>query len=132
MKYYKISAVLLLLLIIAQPSWAHVAVNELEKMSKAETAILYLKLGYEHILPLGLDHILFVVSLFLLSPKLKSIIWQSTAFTIAHTITLGLAMYHLVSPPSQIIEPLISLSIVFVAMENIFSSLAKEGLRINS
>jgi hypothetical protein len=80
-----------------------------------------LKLGYEHILPLGLDHILFVLTIFLLSPRLKPILWQSTAFTVAHSVTLGLAMYKLVSPPAAIIEPLISLSIMFVALENIFS-----------
>lgn len=104
-----------------QPAWCHVVVNELENMSKSETAFLYLKLGYQHILPLGFDHILFVLSLFLLSPKLKPILLQSTAFTVAHSVTLGLAMYHIITPPVKIIEPLISLSILFVALENIFS-----------
>ena len=52
-------------------SYAHDVVLDLEKMSKTDTAILYLKAGYKHILPLGLDHILFVLSLFLLNPKLK-------------------------------------------------------------
>lgn len=108
-------------LIAGTSSWAHVVVGELEKMSKTETVILYLKLGYQHILPLGLDHILFVVSLFLLSPKSKPVVLQSTAFTVAHTITLGLAMYHVITPPSKIIEPLISFSIMLVALENIFS-----------
>ena len=51
--------------------FAHVVVQELEKMSVTDAAWVYLKLGYTHILPLGLDHILFVLSLFLLSPKLK-------------------------------------------------------------
>lgn len=106
---------------ITASSWAHVIVGELEKMSKAQTVFLYLKLGYQHILPLGLDHILFVLSLFLLSPKLKPIILQSTAFTVAHTITLGLAMYHVITPSAKIIEPLISFSIMLVALENIFS-----------
>lgn len=108
-------------MIICSPSWAHVVVGELENMSKTETALLYLKLGYRHILPLGLDHILFVLSLFLLSPKPKAVILQSTAFTIAHTITLALAMYHLITPPAKIVEPLISVSIMLVAIENIFS-----------
>jgi hypothetical protein len=112
---------LISLLSFSVPSFCHVVVGELEKMSKTETAVAYIKLGFQHILPLGLDHILFVVSLFLLSPKLKSIIWQSTAFTIAHSITLGLAMYHVITPPSRIIEPLISLSILFVALQNILS-----------
>jgi hypothetical protein len=107
--------------IASSPCWAHVVVKELEQMSGAETVALYLGLGFKHILPLGLDHILFVLSLFLLSPRLKPIIWQSTAFTLAHTITLGLAMYHVITPPSKIIEPLISFSIMLVALENIFS-----------
>jgi hypothetical protein len=116
---------LLFICLVAMPSWAHVIVGELEQMSKTETALLYLKSGYQHILPLGLDHILFVLSLFLLSPKLKPIIWQSTAFTVAHTITLGLAMYRVITPPTQIVEPLISFSIVLVAAQNIFLSKLK-------
>lgn len=108
-------------LVMYMPSWAHAVVGELESLSKTETAVLYLKLGYQHILPLGLDHILFVLSLFLLSPKLKPIILQSTAFTVAHTITLGLAMYHAITPAAKIVEPLISISIMLVALENIFS-----------
>lgn len=118
---YKAVLLLFVLLFLSCSSWAHVIVGELEKMSKKETAALYLKLGYQHILPLGLDHILFVLSLFLLSPKLKPIIFQSTAFTVAHTITLGLAMYHVITPPAKIVEPLISFSIMLVALENIFS-----------
>ena len=90
-------------------------------MSGTDAAWVYLKLGYHHILPLGADHILFVLSLFLLSPKLKPLLWQATAFTIAHSITLGLAMYHVISPPANIVEPLIALSILFVSLENIFS-----------
>jgi hypothetical protein len=121
MKLTKPIVLIFLTILFSQPVWAHVIVGELEKMSRTETAIVYLKLGYQHILPLGLDHILFVVSLFLLSPKLKPIILQSTAFTIAHSVTLGLAMYHVITPASRIIEPLISLSIMFVALENIFS-----------
>ncbi len=117
---YKCFGFFLLTVLFTQPTWAHVAVGELENMSKTQTAVLYLGLGYKHILPLGFDHILFILSLFLLSPKLKPIIWQSTAFTVAHSVTLALAMYNVVSPPSEIIEPLISLSIMFVALENIF------------
>ena len=103
------------------PVFAHVIVKELDKMSGTDAAIVYLELGYNHILPLGLDHILFVLSLFLLSPKLKPVLWQASAFTVAHSITLGLAMYHIISPPANIIEPLIALSIMYVAFENIIS-----------
>jgi len=79
----------------------------------------YLWLGYMHILPKGLDHILFVLGLFLLSPRAKTILLQVTAFTVAHSITLGLSIYGLVSLPSQIVEPLIALSIAYVAIENL-------------
>ncbi|HEY2648015.1 MAG TPA: HupE/UreJ family protein [Puia sp.] len=101
--------------------FAHVIVQELDKLSGSDAAWVYLKLGYHHILPLGLDHILFVLSLFMLSPKMKPLLWQATAFTVAHSITLGLAMYHVISPPANIIEPLIALSILYVSLENIFS-----------
>jgi len=90
-------------------------------MYGGEAAILYLKLGYKHILPLGFDHILFVLSLFLLSPKLKPVLWQSLAFTVAHSVTLGLAMYNVIRPPARIVEPIIAISIMYVALENIFS-----------
>jgi HupE / UreJ protein len=117
----RITGLTILLFIIAEPLWAHVIVGELEKMSKTDAAVLYLVLGYKHILPLGFDHILFVLSLFLLSPKLKPVLLQATAFTIAHSVTLGLAMYNVIKIPSSIIEPLIALSIMYVALENIFS-----------
>ncbi len=101
--------------------FAHTSIIDLEKMSQTDAALLYIKLGYQHILPLGLDHILFVLGLFLLNPKLKSIVWQATAFTVAHTVTLGLSMYNVIKPPANIVEPLIALSILYVALENIFS-----------
>jgi len=107
--------------ILCQSAFAHVVVQELEKMSGSDAAWVYLKLGYTHILPLGLDHILFVLSLFLLSPKLKPLLWQATAFTIAHSVTLGLAMYQIITPPAGIVEPLIALSILYVSLENIIS-----------
>ncbi|MGH2552152.1 MAG: HupE/UreJ family protein, partial [Chitinophagaceae bacterium] len=98
----------------------HVVVGELERLSRADVAWLYLQLGFEHILPLGLDHILFVLSLFLLSTNLKTVLWQSLAFTLAHSVTLGLAMYNVVQISSDVVEPLIALSIMYVALENIF------------
>ena len=79
----------------------------------------YLVLGFEHILPEGTDHILFVLGLFLLSCRLKPLLWQVTAFTVAHSITLGLAMYGVIRLPSAVVEPLIAASITFVAVENI-------------
>src|SRR5882757_4877403 len=119
--YCRVTGITLMLILVSQPLWAHVVVGELEKMSKTSAALVYLGLGYKHILPLGFDHILFILSLFLLSPKLKPVLWQATAFTIAHSVTLGLAMYHVISPPAKIVEPVIALSIMYVALENIIS-----------
>ena len=82
----------------------------------------YLILGFEHIIPEGLDHVLFVLGLFLLSTRLKPLLWQVTAFTIAHSVTLALAIYGLVDLPSNIVEPLIALSIAYVAVENIVTT----------
>ncbi len=87
-----------------------------------EVAWQFIVLGYTHILPGGFDHILFVLGLFLLSIRLKPLLWQVSAFTVAHSVTLGLCMYEVVSLPSTVIEPLIALSIVYVAVENIFTS----------
>lgn len=80
----------------------------------------YIIVGFHHIIPEGLDHILFVVGLFLFSTRLAPLLWQVSAFTVAHSITLGLAIYGVVRLPSSITEPLIAASIVFVAVENIF------------
>jgi len=120
-EYCKLPMLVFIMLFVSQSLSAHTSIIDLERMSKTDTALLYVELGYQHILPLGLDHILFVLSLFLLNPKIKSILWQATAFTIAHTVTLGLSMYHIIKPPSNIVEPLIALSIMYVALENIFS-----------
>ncbi len=84
--------------------------------------VQYIELGFQHIIPKGIDHILFVIGLFLLSTRLSSLLWQISAFTIAHTMTLGLAMAGVISAPSAIVEPLIAASIVYVAVENIFTA----------
>ncbi len=82
----------------------------------------YLLLGFTHIVPQGMDHILFVVGLFLLSPRLKPLLVQVTAFTIAHSATLALSIYGLVGLPSRLVESLIALSITCVAIENIMTT----------
>ncbi|HMU11036.1 MAG TPA: HupE/UreJ family protein [Ferruginibacter sp.] len=125
--FLKATGLLIVFFLISQSLWAHDNVQELEKLSKSEAAILYLQLGFTHILPLGFDHILFVLSLYLLSPKLKPVLWQATAFTVAHSITLGLAMFKVFTPSPAIVEPIIALSIMYVALENIFSPTLKKS-----
>lgn len=95
--------------------------RELLPRSRAEVARNYLELGFVHIVPRGLDHILFVLGIFLLSLRWGPLLSQVTAFTIAHSITLGLSIYGLVSLPASVVEPLIAMSIVYVAVENILT-----------
>lgn len=82
----------------------------------------YFVLGFTHIVPGGLDHVLFVLALFLLSGRVQAVLWQVSAFTVAHSITLGLSMYDLLAVPASLAEPLIALSIAYVAVENVFQS----------
>ncbi len=96
-----------------------------------ETFKDFLSHGYEHVLPVsamrtdwtkivdGLDHILFVLGLFLLSRSWRPVVTQVTAFTLAHSITLGLAAAGLINVPSKVVEPIIALSIAAIAIENI-------------
>lgn len=81
----------------------------------------YLVLGFEHIIPKGLDHILFILGIFLLSVHLRPLLWQATMFTVAHTLTLGLSMRGIINLPANIVEPLIALSIAYIGIENIFA-----------
>ncbi|MEO8216476.1 MAG: HupE/UreJ family protein [Acidobacteriota bacterium] len=90
--------------------------------TRLQVARQYLVLGYTHIVPKGLDHILFVLGIFLLNTRIRSILAQVTAFTVAHSITLGLTIYGVVSLSPRIVEPLIALSIAYVAIENLTTS----------
>jgi len=84
--------------------------------------LLYLRLGFTHIVPHGLDHILFVLGIYLLSRRASVVLLQVSAFTLAHSLTLGLSLYGVVSVSPSIVEPLIALSIAYVAIENLFLS----------
>ena len=84
-----------------------------------EVALQYLALGFTHIVPAGLDHVCFVLGLFLLTLRLRPLLVQVTSFTLAHTITLGLATLGVVRLLPSIVEPLIALSIAYVGIENL-------------
>lgn len=84
-----------------------------------EVFVRYVISGFDHIIPKGLDHILFVLGLFFFATQFKPLLLQVSAFTVAHTITLALAATGTVSVPGSIVEPLIAASIVYVAVENI-------------
>jgi hydrogenase/urease accessory protein HupE len=91
------------------------------KMGLFQNIREYTLLGFKHIIPKGLDHILFVLALFLLSPKLRPLVLQVSIFTLAHTITLFLGALKIITIPAIIVEPIIALSICFIAIENLFT-----------
>lgn len=86
----------------------------------SDVVLSYMKLGFLHIIPLGVDHMLFILGLFFLSARFKPLLWQATAFTVAHTITLGLSIYGFIELPERVVVPLIALSIAYVGLENLF------------
>jgi hypothetical protein len=90
--------------------------------TRLQTIIEFTQLGFLHILPWGLDHILFILGLFLFSRSLRPLLWQITMFTLAHTVTLGLATAGYIELAPRIVEPLIALSIAYVGLENVFST----------
>ena len=93
-------------------------------LATTATAVIpeYFGIGFSHILPHGLDHILFILALFFLTRNFGTLLFQMTLFTLAHSLTLGLALYGFVDAPDTVVEVAIALSIAFVAMENLFSS----------
>ena len=84
------------------------------------TLVHYLQVGIAHIIPKGLDHIVFIIGLYFFSPYMRPLLLQVTAFTVAHSVTLALATLKLISVPASIVEPLIALSIAWIGIENIY------------
>jgi hydrogenase/urease accessory protein HupE len=99
---------------------ANLAVSNAIVPTTIKLAADYIYQGFVHILPRGLDHILFVLALLLFAKRRSTLLWQVSAFTLAHTITLALGIYGVVALSSAIVEPLIALSIVYVGVENIY------------
>jgi hydrogenase/urease accessory protein HupE len=88
----------------------------------AETALAvsrrFAAMGIHHIVS-GLDHVLFVIGLLLVRGTLRRLLAVVTAFTVAHSITLSMTALHVGSLPARLVEPVIALSIVAVAAENL-------------
>src|SRR6478735_278252 len=116
---FKTILAITLFMIICEPVSAHAINYAMEQAPGSEVWWFYGKLGYLHILPNGLDHILFVIGLCLLNNNIKVIAYQATAFTIAHSITLALSLKGLIAAPPAVVEPIIAVSIAFIAIENI-------------
>lgn len=81
---------------------------------------VYIQLGFRHIVPEGVDHILFVIGLYFLGVSWRYILSQTTIFTVAHATTLFLSTYGIFRLPPQYVEPLIALSIAVIGFENVF------------
>jgi len=92
-----------------------------DQAGQLQTFVNYIPVGFDHIVPQGLDHILFVLGLFFLSLHLRPLLLQVSAFTVAHTVTLALGALGYVSIPASIVEPVIAASITWVAVENILT-----------
>lgn len=92
-----------------------------EEQQVAHGFVSFVRMGIEHIVPHGLDHMLFILGLYFASPGLRSLLILVTTFTLAHSVTLALAATGMVVAPPRVIEPLIALSIAAVAIENIVS-----------
>ena len=110
---------LFLLLGISNIAAAHNINYALENAPVHNVMWFYISLGIKHIVPEGFDHILFIVGICMLAKDFKTILWQATAFTVAHTITLALSIKSVLVLPGQVVEPIISLSILFIAVENL-------------
>ena len=93
---------------------------EKEDTNLISEILKYFSIGFQHIFPKGTDHILFVLGLFLFSPNFKPLLIQISVFTLAHTITIFLGVLNIVIISEKFVEPLIALSITYIAIENIF------------
>jgi hypothetical protein len=91
-------------------------------MNSIDTILFYLKMGFIHVLPLGFDHVLFIVCMFFFTSSFRAVLLQCSLFTLAHSFTLVLVAYGFLLPHSEIIELLIAFSILFTAIENIVHS----------
>jgi hypothetical protein len=94
-------------------------INHPEPMTTMQRMLQFVSIGFEHVIPLGWDHILFIIGMALSSLMWRRLLLLVSAFTLAHTLTLGLAMLDVVEISGRIIEPLIAFSIAYVAIENL-------------
>jgi hypothetical protein len=106
---FKTSIVFVSLFFFMSHIYAHSINYALQDAPVNKVVGFYFILGYKHIVPYGIDHILFVIGLCLLSTNMKTIFWQATAFTVAHSITLALSMKNVIVAPGAVVEPIIAL-----------------------
>lgn len=105
---------------VAKAAPAASATFDVDTMPWYRQLAMYLRLGFNHIVPEGLDHILFVLGLFFLGISWRKLLSQTSVFTVAHATTLFLSTYGIFTLPSRFVEPTIAFSIAFIALENVF------------
>jgi len=98
---------------------AQAAADDAHDEALGSILLTYLRFGFKHILPLGIDHLLFVVGLYLGARSMRSLLVWVSVFTLAHSLTLILSSFGAVRVPAAIVEPLIAASIAWVAVENL-------------
>ncbi|MEM8766409.1 MAG: HupE/UreJ family protein [Pseudomonadota bacterium] len=107
--------------------------SEAGQDSIIDLLMVYGFLGFQHILPLGLDHVLFVLGLFFLGGGVRQLVALVSCFTVAHSLTLALATFRIVDLPAELVEPLIAASIVYVGLERLLvtdsGALVRQKLR---
>jgi len=96
-------------------------INHPEVLSATQRFYQFTGIGFDHVIPLGWDHILFIVGMALSSLLWRKLLLLVTTFTLAHTLTLGLAMIGTIDVSAKIVEPLIAFSIAYVAIENLMT-----------
>ena len=99
---------------VARAGGDDVTIPDIGSTHRLATVRRYLSLGVEHI-ALGIDHLLFLVALWLLVSDRRALLWTITAFTVGHSITLALATLDVVTPRSAPVEVLIAVSIAVLA-----------------
>jgi hydrogenase/urease accessory protein HupE len=108
---------MLVFLTLVLPFLVSAHVTSLPVFTPADTFVTFLIQGVHHIVPLGLDHVCFIITVYLVSKNLRDIVRNSFVFTAAHSCTLALVVLNVVSVPSYIIEPIIALSIFALAID---------------
>lgn len=100
------------------------ATKEITSSAKSPQ-FFFLEQGFEHVIPAGWDHILFMVALALLTLEWRKLLGQSLLFTAAHSLTLGLSVVGFIKLPVGFVEAVIALSIVWMAAENLWAKKIK-------
>src|SRR5258706_13638450 len=118
----KFPLLLVTTLLITAPVFAHLILPKADNASEVASSILHFKAGFNHVFPYGYSHLLLLLSMFMVSPKLRSLIWQMMLFILADCIALSFAIFKIViAPPECILTPCIAFAAIIIAEQNLES-----------